>query len=101
MADNLINQKVEQGFIQDVDYQVLAQNGKNPQGGRPTNEYHLTVSCLEFFIARKVRDVFEVYRQVFHEFVDRGIRMDESATVEFSTFVQNQRVTKWSRFGLK
>ena len=27
----------------------------------------LTVACMEFFIARKVRDVFEVYRKVFHK----------------------------------
>lgn len=53
-------------FLQDVDYKVLRQNPQNPLGGRPTNEYQLTTSCFEFFIARKVRPVFEVYRQVFH-----------------------------------
>ena len=35
-------------------------------GGRPVENYFLTLSCLEFFIARKVRSVFEVYRKVFH-----------------------------------
>lgn len=35
--------------------------------GRPSKDYMLTVSCMEFFIARKVRAVFEVYRQVFHK----------------------------------
>lgn len=64
-------------FMQGVDYQVLPQNGENsdsftqgcgkPQGGRPNNIYMLSVPCLEFFIARKVRPVFEVYRQVFHQ----------------------------------
>ena len=54
-------------FIQAVDYKVLRQNPQNPEGGRPTIEYYLTTSCLEFFIARKVRSVFEVYRQVFHK----------------------------------
>lgn len=54
-------------FIEGVDYQVLAQNGENSNGGRPTIDYKLTVSCMEFFIARKVRSVFEVYRQVFHK----------------------------------
>ena len=53
-------------FIEGVDYQVFAQNGKNPVGGRPSDDYYLSVSCMEFFIARKVRPVFEVYRQVFH-----------------------------------
>lgn len=53
-------------FMQNVDYQVLMQNQENLQGGRPEKIYHLTTSCLEYFIARKVRPVFEVYRQVFH-----------------------------------
>lgn len=64
-------------FLQNVDYQVLAQNGENSgvlaqngvkgRNGRPTEIYMLSVPCLEFFIARRVRPVFEVYRQVFHK----------------------------------
>lgn len=64
-------------FLQNVDYQVLAKNGENSgvlaqnggkvRNGRPTEIYMLSVPCLEFFIARKVRPVFEVYRQVFHK----------------------------------
>lgn len=53
-------------FLQDIDYKVIRQNPQNPLGGRPINEYHLSTSCFEFFIARKVRPVFEVYRRVFH-----------------------------------
>lgn len=53
-------------FIEGVDYQVLRKNPQNPNGGRPTVDYYLTVSCLEFFIARRIRPVFEVYRKVFH-----------------------------------
>lgn len=53
-------------FIEDVGFIVLAQNGKNPDGGRPTDDYYLTSACLEYFVARKVRPVFEVYRRVFH-----------------------------------
>ena len=64
-------------FLQNVDYQVLAKNGENSgvlaqnggkgRNGRPTEIYMLSVPCLEFFIARRVRPVFEVYRQVFHK----------------------------------
>jgi hypothetical protein len=56
---------LKKDFIQSVDYKSLRQN---PQRGAasPIN-YHLSVSCMEYFIARKVRPVFEVYRQVFHE----------------------------------
>lgn len=53
-------------FIENVDFIVIAQNGKNPDGGRPTDDYYLTSACLEYFVSRKVRPVFEVYRRVFH-----------------------------------
>lgn len=64
-------------FVENIDYQVLRKKAENPdsftqgcvkpQGGRPNNIYLLSIPCLEFFIARKVRPVFEVYRQVFHK----------------------------------
>ena len=73
-------------FIENVDYKPLAQNGKrnesngkqnillaqngkqnDPRGGSNQVTYMLSVPCLEFFIARKVRPVFEGYRQVFHK----------------------------------
>ncbi len=64
-------------FVENIDYQVLRKNAQNSevlrkdaenqQSGRPTEIYMLSVPCLEFFIARKVRPVFEVYRQVFHK----------------------------------
>ena len=82
-------------FVEGIDYQVFtpngqktdgvfAQNGKNSDdaqddgrnvGGRPQNTYMLSVPCLEFFIARKVRPVFEVYRQVFHKVAGGGISL--------------------------
>lgn len=65
-------------FVEGFDYQVLNQEGKdvsdvsyqkvrNPKGGRPIKKIMLSVPCLEYLIARKVRPVFEVYRQVFHK----------------------------------
>ena len=54
-------------FIENVDFIVLAKNGENPLGGRPTDDYFITSACLEYFVARKVRPVFEVYRRVFHK----------------------------------
>ena len=82
-------------FVEGIDYQVFtpngqktdgvfAQNGKNSDdaqddgrnvGGRPQNTYMLSVPCLEFFIARRVRPVFEVYRQVFHKVAGGGISL--------------------------
>ena len=88
-------------FVKGIDYQVFSKNAENSEvlfhsknksseetsdnaktdkdgrnvGGRPQNTYMLSVSCLEFFIARKVRPVFEVYRQVFHKVAGGGISL--------------------------
>ena len=58
---------------------LLAQNGKQDNkrtkqwGGNNQVTYMLSVPCLEFFIARKVRPVFEVYRKVFHKVVEGNV----------------------------
>jgi phage antirepressor YoqD-like protein len=48
-------------------FSTLAQNGERDWGGLNKTSYYLSLSCMEYFIARKVRPVFEVYRQVFHK----------------------------------
>lgn len=57
-------------FIENVDFKLL-QKGKVVTFKTLTNgikiDSYISVSCLEYFIARKVRPVFEVYRQVFHK----------------------------------
>lgn len=56
---------LKRDFIENVDFKAVTQSG---EGGQFASiDYHLSVSCLEFFIARKVRAVFEVYRKVFHK----------------------------------
>ena len=86
-------------FMEGIDYQVFPQNGEKsdtfshfggkvqddgedekPKGsfsvmGRPQNIYMLSIPCLEYLIARKVRPVFEVYRQVFHKVAGGGISL--------------------------
>lgn len=62
-------------FMQDVDYQVFPQIRENLFGGRPKDVYKLSIPCLEYFIARKVRPVFEVYRQVFHAVPDVAMKV--------------------------
>lgn len=64
-------------FIENVDFLPIARNGENSPahngkqdwGGNNKVDYYLTSACLEYFIARKVRPVFEVYRRVFHHAV--------------------------------
>lgn len=56
-------------FIENVDYLPLHQNVERSEGGTFISggtDYYLTSACLEYFVARKIRPVFEVYRRVFH-----------------------------------
>ena len=59
-------------FIVNVDYLPLPQNVERSEDGTFISggtDYYLTSACLEYFVARKVRPVFEVYRRVFHHAV--------------------------------
>lgn len=104
-------------FLQNVDYQVLAQNGEKSgvlaqnggkvQNGRPTEIYMLSVPCLEFFIARKVRPVFEVYRQVFHKVASGELMQpkapayskpcDFETTIKPLTDYTDELMNRWDR----
>lgn len=96
---------LKENFIQNIDYQVLAQNGKNPKGGRPSIEYHLSVSCLEYFIARKVRPVFDVYREVFHKVNEIAPKVVKSSAADKRKIAmlekeleQTKEMLKWARW---
>lgn len=60
--------ELREKFIKDIDFQTVRRKvqSSNVAGFAYENVHYLTLSCMEFFIARKVRPVFEVYRQVFH-----------------------------------
>lgn len=61
-------------FIENVDFLPIARDGKRSDDGKFAGggtDYYLTSACLEYFIARKVRPVFEVYRRVFHHAVSQ------------------------------
>ena len=63
---------LKKNFIEGIDFVSLDQNVKREVGGTIVHNYMLSTSCLEYFIARKVRPVFEVYRQVFHKVADKA-----------------------------
>ena len=73
---------LKKNFIENIDFQPLDQNVKRSESGKFNGEnkveYMLSTSCLEYFIARKVRPVFEVYRQVFHKAVQKETLFKES-----------------------
>lgn len=61
-------------FIEGEDYN-LHQKGKVVYSSSLINgikiDARLAVSCLEYFIAKKTRSVFEVYRKVFHASIEK------------------------------
>lgn len=69
--DYIIMPIIDFDVIQSTENEPLRQkeeqNSGERRGGSNKVTYHLSLSCLEYFIARKVRPVFEVYRQVFHK----------------------------------
>lgn len=59
---------LKENFMQDIDFQPLPIFGEQTgRGGQNKIAYKLSLSCMEFFIARKIRTVFEIYRQVTHK----------------------------------
>lgn len=61
---------LKRDFVEGEDYEPIRQKSvpeNQPFNPNPKIDYHLTVPCLEYFIVKKVRPVFEVYRQVFHK----------------------------------
>lgn len=57
-------------FIEGIDFCLTKKSSKKEgSGGHNKEFYMLSIPCLEYFIARKVRPVFEVYRKVFHKVV--------------------------------
>lgn len=97
---------LKENFIESIDYQVFHQKGENPKGGRPTIEYRLSVSCLEYFIARKVRPVFDVYREVFHKVNEIAPKVVKSSAAdkrkiarleaEIARLEEQLKWTRWS-----
>lgn len=72
---------------------------KELQNGIKT-ECYLTVSCMEYFIARKVRPVFEVYRQVFHKTASTPVlpqNYKEALTQLLASVEQNERLQQQNK----
>lgn len=86
---------LKENFIEGVDYQPLPKNGERSKSGQFISggtDYRLTISCMEFFIARKVRPVFEVYRQVFHKVVKHELSRKELALMVLQAEEEKERL---------
>lgn len=68
-------------FIENEDYKLLHRKVEQVSGAKYVDDYYLTVPCLEYFIVKKVRSVFEVYRKVFHK-VPEMVKQIKQVTVK-------------------
>lgn len=59
-------------------------------GGRPEEKYYLSTSTFEFFIARRVRPVFDVYRKCLHAMNRRDENFLWAAVAPTSFTLTNQ-----------
>lgn len=96
---------LKDSFIENIDYQPLAQNGERTKGGQNKIDYYLSVPCLEYFIARKVRPVFDVYREVFHKVNEIAPKVAKSSAADKrkierleKELEQTKEMLKWTRW---
>lgn len=85
---------LKRDFIENDDYLPFRNSPERSEGGKFAGgdkiDYLLTVPCLEYFIARKVRPVFEVYRQVFHKVADTPVYLIPQTYSEALLLAANQ-----------
>lgn len=95
-------------FIEGVDYH-LSQNGKVVTVNNLVNgvkyDCYLSLPCMEFFIARKVRPVFDVYREVFHKVNEIAPKVAKSSAADKRKIAmlekeleQTKEMLKWTRW---
>lgn len=66
-AKNKAVEALKRDFIENDDYKLINRKVEQVSGAKYVDDYFLSVSCLEYFIVKKVRPIFEVYRKVFHK----------------------------------
>jgi len=71
---NWMKDRIEQyGFVENTDYVVFAEIGKNPQGGRPAKEYALTIDMAKELSMVERNEQGKKARQYFIECERRAL----------------------------
>lgn len=93
--------ELSKNFIEGIDYQPLRQNAERTKGGQNKIDYYLSVSCLEYFIARKVRPVFDVYREVFHKVNEIAPKVAKSSVADKRKIAMLEKELEFTKEQLK
>ena len=90
---------LKRNFIENVDFMTISQNA---DGGKFSEViYKLAASCFEYFIARKVRPVFEVYRQVTQRFAEEEANPILAIERSISNYRKLGKTDEWIEKRLK
>ena len=96
-VNELLNTKSEDGsnrYLEGIDYQSLPQIVQAGHTNSKKIIYKLSVPCMEWFIARKIRPVFEVYRQVFHKVAETKQQELYNTDLNFKIYEVNKKVLR-------
>lgn len=93
--------ELSKNFIEGIDYQPLRQNAERTKGGQNKIDYYLSVSCLEYFIACKVRPVFDVYREVFHKVNEIAPKVAKSSAADKRKIASLEKELEFTKEMLK
>lgn len=77
--------ELKKSFIEGVDFYLMQKNkvvNTNNLVNGVKYDCHLSLPCMEFFIARKVRPVFDVYREVFHRVNEIAPKVAKSSAAD-------------------
>ena len=101
--------ELKKSFIEGVDFYLMQKNkvvNTNNLVNGVKYDCYLSLPCMEFFIARKVRPVFDVYREVFHKVNEIVPKVAKSSAAdkrkiarlekEIETLEERLKWTKWS-----
>lgn len=83
-----------ENFMPDDDYMFASSKGEAKRGGLNKRDYYLSAGCLEYYIAKKVKAVFDIYSQIFHKAADaaeKPMTLGEIALLNAQNYVIQER----------
>lgn len=96
--------ELKKSFIEGVDFYLMQKNkvvNTNNLINGVKYDCYLSLPCMEFFIARKVRPVFDVYREVFHKVNEIAPKVAKSSAADKRKITRLEKELEFTKEQLK
>lgn len=96
--------ELKKSFIEGVDFYLMQKNkvvNTNNLVNGVKYDCYLSLPCMEFFIARKVRPVFDVYREVFHKVNEIAPKVVKSSAADKRKIARLEKELEFTKEMLK